>query len=147
MMTRNEQARLLHDLHVKGNPLIVFNIWDAGSAKALQEVGAKVIATGSWSVAAAHGYEDREKLPFDLALANLRRITASVDLPVTIDIEKLCARSPIPVNIMIMPDAPSPRQLADLGVARISYGPRPYRQMIEALKEAGRQALSLSDAG
>ena len=55
--------------------------------KQYRKVGAKVIATSSWSVAAAHGYEDGEKLPFDLALANLKRIIASVNLPVTMDLE------------------------------------------------------------
>src|ERR1700675_2340630 len=87
MATQKERAHSLNHLHVKGNPLILFNIWDAGSARALQEVGAKAIATGSWSVAAAHGYDDREKLPLDLAVANTKRIVAAVDLPVTIDFE------------------------------------------------------------
>ena len=94
MTTRREQAELLNSLHIKGDPLILFNIWDAGSAKALQEIGAKVIGTGSWSVAAAHGYNDGEKLPFALALTNLQRIIASVDLPVTIDVEGGYGHSP-----------------------------------------------------
>ncbi len=257
MSTQRDRAGLLRDLHVKGDPLILFNIWDAGSARALQDAGARVIATGSWSVAATHGCEDGEELPFELALANLRRIVASVDLPVTIDVEggygrspaevrttatqvmevgavginfedqivggdglypvedqcariaaireaadeitmplfinartdiflkaerathgdhhldealrrasayaeagasgffapgltnakrigKLCELSPIPVNIMVLPDTPPSKQLAALGVARISYGPGPYRAAMEALKEAGRRALSMS---
>ncbi len=56
------RANLLKSLHIKGDPLILFNIWDAGSAKALQEIGAKAIATGSWSVAAADGYYDGERI-------------------------------------------------------------------------------------
>lgn len=87
MKNQIEHARLLKKLHIKGNPLILFNIWDAGSAQAMQEIGVKAIATSSWSVAASHGYEDGEKLSLDLALANLKRIIATVDLPVTIDIE------------------------------------------------------------
>ena len=257
MRTQQERANLLKTLHIPGDPLILFNIWDAGSAKALQEAGAKAIATSSWSVAAAHGCEDGEKLPFELALANLKRIIANVDLPVTFDLEggygqssyevqenvtkiieagaaginfedqiiggeglysiddqctrlkairkaadlasipifinartdiffkadsanhndslleeaiqrasnyaesgasgffapglknakhiaKLCQLSPIPVNIMVMSDTPSPKQLAELGVARISYGPGPYCLIMDVLKEAGRKALSLS---
>lgn len=89
-----ERANLLKNLHIKGNPLILFNIWDAGSARAVQEIGGKVIATGSWSVAAAHGYNDGEKLPFDLVLENIRRITTSVDIPVTIDFEGGYGKSP-----------------------------------------------------
>lgn len=94
MIAQIQQANLLHRLHIKGDPLILFNIWDAGSAQAIQEIGAKAIATGSWSVAASHGYEDGEKLPFDLALANLRRIIASVNLPVTVDLEGGYGKSP-----------------------------------------------------
>ena len=74
-------------LHVPGDPLILFNVWDAGSAKAVAEAGAKAIATGSASVAAAHGFDDAEGLPLGLALANAARIVAAVDLPVTIDFE------------------------------------------------------------
>src|SRR5271156_1142698 len=98
MISQIERANLLNNLHVKGDPLILFNIWDAGSAQAIQETGAKVIATGSWSVAAAHGYDDGEKLPFDLVLANIQRIIASIDIPVTIDIEGGYGKSPTEVK-------------------------------------------------
>lgn len=57
-------------------------------------------------------------------------------------IEKLCNLSPLPINIMVMPDMPSPKKLAELGVSRISYGPWPYCQVMDRLKEAGRKALS-----
>src|SRR5690242_15489167 len=84
---QNEKARLFHSLHVRGQPLVLFNAWDAGSARAVAEAGARAIATGSWSVAAANGFADGEKLPFALALDNLRRIVGAVALPVTIDLE------------------------------------------------------------
>src|SRR5215204_5999164 len=87
MMTQKAKAELFRDLHIKGNPLILYNIWDAGSAKAIEEAGAKAIATGSWSVAAANGFKDGEEMPLDLALTNLERIVASVSAPVTIDLE------------------------------------------------------------
>jgi 2-methylisocitrate lyase-like PEP mutase family enzyme len=77
MTTQNEKAIIFRDLHAAGNPLILFNIWDAGSARAIAEAGARAVATGSWSVAAANGFGDGEKLPFDLALANLERIVSS----------------------------------------------------------------------
>ena len=56
-------------------------------------------------------------------------------------IENLCTQSPIPINIMMLPDMPSSKKLAELGVARISYGTNPYCLAINALKEAGREAL------
>lgn len=56
-------------------------------------------------------------------------------------IEKLCKRSPLPINIMVLEDTPSPKKLAELGVARISYGPGPYCFVMEALKGEGRRAF------
>ncbi len=81
-------------LHVPGTPVVLFNAWDAGSAKAVAEAGAKAIATGSWSVAAAHGVSDAEGLPMETAIANAREIVAAVDLPVTIDFEGGYATDP-----------------------------------------------------
>jgi 2-methylisocitrate lyase-like PEP mutase family enzyme len=85
--TQADRAAAFHRLHVKGTPLVLFNVWDAGSAKVVAEAGARAIATGSWSVAAAQGYGDGQQLPLAVALENLVRIVASVSLPVTIDLE------------------------------------------------------------
>jgi 2-methylisocitrate lyase-like PEP mutase family enzyme len=82
-----ERAEAFRRLHVPGDPLVIFNVWDAGSAQAVARAGARAIGTGSWSVAAAHGYADGERMPLPLAIANLERIVAAVDLPVTIDFE------------------------------------------------------------
>lgn len=86
-MAQAEKATAFAALHVPGRPVILFNAWDAGSAKAVADAGAKAIATGSWSVAAAQGFFDAEGLPLDLALANAARIARAVDLPVTLDFE------------------------------------------------------------
>ncbi|HYJ29990.1 MAG TPA: isocitrate lyase/phosphoenolpyruvate mutase family protein, partial [Allosphingosinicella sp.] len=88
-MTREWEARAeaFAGLHVAGAPLVLFNAWDAGSAATVAEAGATAVATGSWSVAAAQGFGDGEKVPLDLAIANLERIAAAVELPVTIDLE------------------------------------------------------------
>ncbi len=74
-------------LHVCGTPLILFNIWDAGSAVAVAKAGAAALATGSWGVAGAHGAGDGEALPFDLVIANARRIVSVTELPVSVDLE------------------------------------------------------------
>ena len=60
--TQQALAQAFQALHVPGSPLVLFNAWDVGSARAVADAGAKAIATGSWSVAAAHGYEDGERL-------------------------------------------------------------------------------------
>ena len=93
-MTQQDLYQTFHALHVAGRPLVLFNAWDAGSARAIAASGAKAIATGSWSVAAANGFEDGEKLPLDLALGNLARIVKAVDLPVSIDLESGYGASP-----------------------------------------------------
>jgi 2-methylisocitrate lyase-like PEP mutase family enzyme len=87
MPSQSEKAEAFTRLHVPGGPLVLFNIWDPGSARVVARSGAQALATGSWSVAAAFGFEDGEEVPFDLALANLRRIVAAVDLPVSLDFE------------------------------------------------------------
>ena len=87
MSDQKDKARQFRSLHVPGQPLVLFNIWDAGGAKAVAAAGAAAIATGSWSVAAANGYTDGEKVPLDLVIDNLGRIVRAVNLPVTIDIE------------------------------------------------------------
>ena len=255
MVKQREKADAFRRLHIKGAPLILFNIWDAGSARTVEQAGAKAIATGSWAVAAANGFKDGEQVPLEMALNNLERIVATVGLPITLDFEggyttdlselkenikkviaagavginfedqivggdglyaiedqsariravreaseevsiplfinartdvflksyprehdeidleegvqrarayaeagasglfapglrdqdlikELCERSPIPVNIMVLPDTPPPKVLAQQGVARISYGAGPYRQITEALKEAAQKAFS-----
>src|SRR3546814_13906648 len=97
MTSQKDKARQFATLHKPGEPLILFNAWDPGSAKVVEEAGARAIATGSWSVAAAFGFEDGEKLPRELALANLERIVSAVSLPVTVDLEGGYGRAPAEV--------------------------------------------------
>lgn len=238
-------------LHVPGSPLVLFNVWDAGSAQAVAKAGAKAIATGSASVAAANGFGDGEELPLEFALTNAARITASVELPVTVDfeggyarepqavernlarlaqsgavgcnfedqvvgtdqlysiddqaeriaaarrgagadffinartdiflkapiethdeaivdhalerarayadagasgffvplladlklLERVCSKSPLPVNFMAFPNCPSRDDVAAAGVARISHGPFPHRALMAKLTEMAREAI------
>jgi len=87
MTDQARKADLFRGLHIPGKPLVLFNVWDAGSSKAVTAAGAKAIATSSWSVADANGFADGENIPLDLAIANLRRIVAATELPVTVDLE------------------------------------------------------------
>ncbi|MBB5665493.1 2-methylisocitrate lyase-like PEP mutase family enzyme [Rhizobium leguminosarum] len=247
-MNQTEKAKAFAALHKKGDPIVLYNIWDAGTAKAVADAGAKALATGSWSVAAAHGFADGEKLPMPVLVETAKSITAVIDLPLSVDfegaysaepegaaanvarlvdvgaiginfedrvvageglypvesqaarirairamadgkdipffinartdlflaegdlakhaglvdeaiergrtyaaaggngffvpglidpalIEKICAASSLPVNIMMRAGAPDVKTLAKLGVGRISYGPGPYRSMMEKLKQ------------
>lgn len=247
-----DKVKIFGDLHVPGNPLILYNIWDAGSAKAVADAGASAIATGSWGVAGAHGYKDGETFPVDLVFANLAQILNVTDLPVTLDfeagygadaaqvaqmvekvakagaaginiedkdpvtrelfatdvasarikaaaasgiwinaradlfivtskehhdlalveqvlerakayadsganslfvpfiadaslIEHLCAKSPLPVNILVGDDIPDIKTLAGLGVARISYGHGPWARAMQDLSIAAKLAMAALD--
>jgi 2-methylisocitrate lyase-like PEP mutase family enzyme len=83
----SQKASAFAALHVRGTPLIIYNAWDVGSANAVAAAGAKAIGTGSWSVAAAYGFEDGENLPLDRVLDIASRIVRAVDLPVTLEFE------------------------------------------------------------
>ena len=74
-------------LHVPGNPVVLYNVWDAGSARAVAAAGAKALATGSHPVADANGWPDGEQVPIEFALANAERVVRSVELPVSVDFE------------------------------------------------------------
>lgn len=78
-MEQAEKAARFAELHVKGKPLLLFNAWDAGSAKAIFDAGAPAIATSSWSIAEAQGYRDGEDIPLELAEQVIARIAATVD--------------------------------------------------------------------
>ena len=93
-MSPTEIMREFAALHVPGRPLVLYNVWDAGTAQAVERSGAKAIATGSASVAEANGFADGEEVSMDFALANARRIVNAVKLPVTVDFEGGYASDP-----------------------------------------------------
>ena len=82
-----EKARRLRELHVPGNPLLLFNVWDAITARIVQESGADAIATTSSAIAWGEGYKDGEQLTRAQMLDRIQRIAAAVELPVTADLE------------------------------------------------------------
>lgn len=81
-------------LHVPGDPLVLYNCWDAGSAAAAERAGAKAVATGSAPVATALGYKDGEDMPLDVALGVAVRVVGATTVPVTIDFESGYALAP-----------------------------------------------------
>jgi len=82
-------------LHVPGDPVVLYNIWDVGSAKAVVAAGARALATGSHPVGDASGFGDAHQVPLDYVFANARRIVAAVDpLPLTVDFEGAYSADP-----------------------------------------------------
>jgi 2-methylisocitrate lyase-like PEP mutase family enzyme len=80
-------AALLRSLHMPGDPLVLPNVWDAGTARQVVAAGCPVVATSSAAVAESLGYADHEDTPIDEVFAAVRRITKAVDVPVTVDAE------------------------------------------------------------
>jgi 2-methylisocitrate lyase-like PEP mutase family enzyme len=74
-------------LHVPGDPVVLYNIWDVGSARAVAKAGAKALATGSHPVGDASGFGDAQQVPLDFVFENAKRIVEAVDLPLTVDFE------------------------------------------------------------
>jgi 2-methylisocitrate lyase-like PEP mutase family enzyme len=81
-------------LHVPGDPVVLYNIWDVGSAQAVVRAGARALATGSHPVADANGFEDGQGVPLYFALANAERIASAVELPLTVDFEGAYSSDP-----------------------------------------------------
>ena len=82
-------------LHVPGAPVILYNIWDVGSALAVVKAGAKALATGSHPVGDASGFGDAHHVPLDFVFANAARIVEATDpLPLTVDFEGAYSTDP-----------------------------------------------------
>jgi 2-methylisocitrate lyase-like PEP mutase family enzyme len=91
----NEKFERFRALHVPGEPVVLYNIWDVGSALAVVKAGAKALATGSHPVGDASGFGDAQQVPLDFVFANARRIAAAVDpLPLTVDFEGAYSSDP-----------------------------------------------------
>lgn len=87
--TANEKATAFRAMHQRGNPIVLFNVWDVASAHVVAtQPDTRAIATASWSVCAAAGYVDGGGLPLDMALLAARRVVDAANLPVTVDFEK-----------------------------------------------------------
>ncbi|MFJ4210622.1 isocitrate lyase/phosphoenolpyruvate mutase family protein [Paenarthrobacter sp. NPDC089675] len=84
-VTKAEHFRALHDAGPA--PLVLVNVWDAASARVVQDAGATAIATSSSAVSWSLGFRDGDHVPWGLAMAALGRVVAATSLPVSADIE------------------------------------------------------------
>lgn len=84
-MTQSERAEAFRALH-EGEPFVVPNPWDPGSAKVLASLGFKALATTSGGMAFTFGKLDGD-VTLDQAVEHTRAIVAATDLPVSVDLE------------------------------------------------------------
>ena len=66
--------------------LVLANAWDAGSARLVESLGAKAIATTSAGVAWSNGYPDGDRLPVPLLAGAVGGSRASSKVPLTVDV-------------------------------------------------------------
>ena len=59
-------------------------------------------------------------------------------------IARLCEAVSLPVNLIVLAHTPSQEEFAELGAARVSYGPTPYRGMVEWLRGQAGKAHAVS---
>ena len=104
-----ETFRRLHDNGV----LLLANAWDAGTARLIESLGARAIATTSAGVAWSHGYADGDHLPVSRLVAAVTDILRVVRVPLSVDIEGGYSDDPATV-------ADTVARLADIGVAGIN---------------------------
>jgi 2-methylisocitrate lyase-like PEP mutase family enzyme len=81
------QAERLRALHFGDDLLVLANVWDAGTARAVEAAGFPAVATSSAAVAKSRGFEDHEQMPADVAFGAVASIAAAVSVPVTADME------------------------------------------------------------
>jgi 2-methylisocitrate lyase-like PEP mutase family enzyme len=96
MTTQEDKARRFLSLHRAGEPLLLPNPWDLGSARLLASLGFEALATTSSGFAATLGRNDGSVTRQE-ALVHAAVIVAATDLPVSADLEKAFADEPAAV--------------------------------------------------
>jgi 2-methylisocitrate lyase-like PEP mutase family enzyme len=85
MRSQAEQAAAFRELHA-GEPFVIPNPWDAGSARALEALGFRALATTSSGFAFTLGRLDGGA-SLDDVVAHVELLAAATDLPVSVDLE------------------------------------------------------------
>jgi 2-methylisocitrate lyase-like PEP mutase family enzyme len=83
--TQDEKGAEFRSLH-EGEPFVIPNPWDAGSAKVLTALGFKALATTSSGFAFTLGRSDGN-VPLDEVVAHVADLATAVDVPISVDLE------------------------------------------------------------
>lgn len=136
-MDRSQYSADFRQMHQDGI-LVLANAWDAGTARLIESLGARAIATTSAGVAWANGYADGDLLPVSRLLSTVAGILDAIRVPLTVDIEGGYSDDPTAVAELVA-------RLADMGVAGINLedgaaSPAVLCAKIEAIKQACARA-------
>lgn len=80
-------AEAFVEMHSKGKPLVLANVWDPWTAVECQAAGHKALATSSYAVAESLGYKDGENIPLQSVLTVVKDISRTVSVPLSVDFE------------------------------------------------------------
>lgn len=135
-----EKRRSFRQLHASGC-FVIPNPWDVGTARYLQHLGFKALATTSAGVAFAQGRPDGA-VGLEAMLAHIRELVAASDLPLNADFENGYAHEPDGV-------AENVRRCIDTGVAGLSIEDatgdkaKPLYDRMQAIEriQAAREAI------
>jgi len=118
-------------LHHQEKPLIIANAWNPKSAQVIANNGYAAIATSSGAIAESLGYPDGEKIPFNELLYVVQRIASSINIPLSVDLERGYTNDLAELNDHI-------QRLSDIGVAGINLedaqGEEIYLKKLSSIK-------------
>ncbi len=143
-MNRHDPGPAFRALHQPGNPFILANAWDIGSAKMLAALGAQAIGTSSAAHAFTLGRTDGGTISRDEALAHAQDLVAATPLPVSGDFENGFGDDPDTVAQTVRLSAQA--GLAGISVEDTSFaGEDPYGfdLAVERIKAAVAAARAL----
>src|SRR4030095_9818264 len=99
-MDRSHHFAAFRQMHQEGI-LLLANAWDAGTARLIESLGARAIATTSAAVAWSHGYADGNVLPVPVLVSTVAEIARVVRVPLTVDVEAGYSDDPASVGEVV----------------------------------------------
>ncbi|MFG3036828.1 isocitrate lyase/phosphoenolpyruvate mutase family protein [Streptomyces sp. NPDC048330] len=137
---RTAVLRALHRGRAAADPLVLPGPWDAASARAFEAAGFPALATPSAGIAAALGHEDGAT-PADEMFAAVARITRSVSVPVSADLEGGYGLAPAELVERVRESGAVGVNLEDTGPDRALKDPRAHADWLAAVRDAAGPGL------
>ena len=85
---QKERAKSFYAMHQSEKMFVLPNVWNVGSAYVFEKQGFKAVATSSAGIAYDLGYPDGEDISFENLLEVVKRITARISIPLSVDFER-----------------------------------------------------------
>jgi 2-methylisocitrate lyase-like PEP mutase family enzyme len=133
------RCEIFRRLHHSPPTLLLPNCWDAASARIFEVAGFPAIATSSAAIAFALGYSDGQRLDVDAHFNAIANIVATVDVPVTVDLESGYAADTIGLTKNV-------RRLALLGVAGYNLEDSSGKGVLYSIEDQCARITAAKDA-